>query len=356
MDMVRPAGDINTGAKISRRRALALFLGLPLLAACGGQQSTATAGPSSLGTGGGATATAFPGYTGPTATAGRGTATTAGGAAPAGNVTIRVGSKDFTEQFIVGEMYALMLENAGFKAERKLNLGGTPVAQQALVSNELDLYPEYTGTGLLTVLKLPSNSDRQAVFNSVSSEYRSRFNLVWLDPAPMNNTQALAMRRDGANRFGIRTISDMAAKAGELRMIGPAELEGREDGLPGIQRAYGNFRLKQYVAVDPGLRYQGLVSGQAEVVVAFGTDGQIAANNLVVLEDDKKLFPPYQIAPVVRGQILDANPRVREALNALAPKLTDATMQRLNYEVDGNKKEPAAVAREFLQQEGLIRR
>ena len=352
MDVERPAA--GTGAKITRRRALALFVGLPLLAACGGQQSTATTGPSSLGTGGGATPTTFPGYTGPTAAAGSGTG--AGGAAPASNATIRVGSKDFTEQFIVGEMYALMLENAGFKAERKLNLGGTPVAQQALVSNELDLYPEYTGTGLLTVLKLPSNSDRQAVFNSVSTEYRSRFNLVWLDPAPMNNTQALAMTRDGANRFGIRTISDMAAKAGELRMIGPAEFEGREDGLPGIQRAYGNFRLKQYVAVDPGLRYQGLVNGQAEVVVAFGTDGQIAANNLVVLEDDKKLFPPYQIAPVVRGQILEAAPQIRAALNALAPKLTDATMQRLNFEVDGNKKEPAAVAREFLQQEGLIRR
>lgn len=268
---------------------------------------------------------------------------------------VRVGSKDFTEEFIVGNMYALLLEANGIPVERKLNLGGTPILQQALTSDQVDLYPEYTGTGLLTVLKLPSNTDATQVYNTVRDEYKKQFNLAWLTPAPMNNTQALAMKKDVAARFGIKTFSDMAAQASELTMIGPPEFEQREDGLPGIQKAYGDFKLEKYVSVDPGLRYEGLVNGQADVVVAFGTDGQIAAYDLLVLQDDKGLFPPYQIAPVVRQQALDANPKITELLNKLAPLLTDATMQRLNYEVDGKKREPADVAKEFLQQNGLLK-
>ncbi|HZQ09253.1 MAG TPA: glycine betaine ABC transporter substrate-binding protein [Anaerolineae bacterium] len=268
---------------------------------------------------------------------------------------VRVGSKDFTEEFIVGNMYADLLEANGIPVERKLDLGGTPVLQQALLSDQVDVYPEYTGTGLLTVLKLPSNTDRQQVYNTVKEEYKKQFNLVWLDPAPMNDTQALAMKKDVAAKLGIKTISDMAAQASNLTMIGPPEFEQREDGLPGIQKAYGNFQLKQYIPVDPGLRYQGLVNGQADVVVAFSTDGEIAAYDLLVLEDDKHLFPPYQIAPVVRQQALDANPKIAEVLNKLAPLLDDATMQRLNNEVSGKKREPADVAKEFLQQKGLIK-
>ncbi|MBD2103683.1 glycine betaine ABC transporter substrate-binding protein [Leptolyngbya sp. FACHB-261] len=275
------------------------------------------------------------------------------GAAASGPV--RVASKDFTEQFILGEMYALVLENSGLQVERKLNLGGTPVAQKALESEQIDLYPEYTGTGLLTILKLPVESDPKQVFDTVAKNYQEKFNLVWLDPAPMNNTQALAMTQEGSQKYGIRTISDMAAKASELTMIGPPEFEAREDGLPGLQKAYGDFKLKAYKGIDPGLRYQGLVDGQADVAVAFGTDGEISAFNLVTLEDDKKLFPPYQVAPVVRQAALEANPGIRDALNALAPKLTDDTMRRLNYEVSGKQREPAEVAKEFLTQEGLLK-
>jgi len=274
-------------------------------------------------------------------------------AVQAANV-IRVGSKDFTEQFILGEMYALVIESKGLKVERKLNLGGTPVAQAAITSGEIDVYPEYTGTGLLTVLKLPSQSDPKVVFEQVSKGYKERFNLVWLDPAPMNNTQALVMTQEGSQKFGIKTISQMAAKASELVMIGPPEFQARPDGLPGIQKVYGNFRLKGYRAVDPGLRYIGLVNGQADVAVAFGTDGQISHYNLVLLEDDKKLFPPYQVAPVIRQATLAAHPEIGEALNALAPLLTNATMQRLNFEVDGEQREPAQVAYEFLLQAKLL--
>lgn len=267
---------------------------------------------------------------------------------------VKVGSKDFTEAFIIGEMYALSLEKAGLQVERKLSLGGTPVAQAALQSGEIDLYPEYTGTGLLTVLKEPVASDPKQVYDKVAAAYKEKFNLVWLEPAPMNNTQALAMTKEKADQYGIKTFSDMAAKASNLVMVGAPEFEVREDGLPGIKQKYGNFELKEFKAVDSGLRYKALTDGEADVAVAYGTDGEIAAYNLVVLEDDKKLFPPYQVAPVVRQQALDANPAITAALNAIAPKLTDATMQKLNYEVSGKQREPAEVAKEFLTQEGLL--
>ncbi|HEY1014129.1 MAG TPA: glycine betaine ABC transporter substrate-binding protein [Herpetosiphonaceae bacterium] len=319
--------------KLARFWSMLLLVAVAL-AACGTQE--ATTAPTTGATTDGATAT---------------TGTGTGGAGK----TVKIGSKDFTEQFILGEMYALVLENAGYTVERKLNLGGTPIAQAALESGDIDLYPEYTGTGLLTVLKLPTQTDQKAVFDAVKKGYKDQFNLVWLDPAPMNNTQALAMTKEGAEKYGIKTISDLAAKAGELRMIGPPEFQEREDGLPGIQKAYGDFKLKEYVPVDPGLKYKGLVDGQADVSVAFGTDGEIANFGLVVLQDDKGLFPPYQVAPVVRQQALDANPEVANLLNALAPKLTDAVMQKLNYEVSGNKREAIDVAREFLKQEGLIK-
>lgn len=269
--------------------------------------------------------------------------------------TITVASKDFTEQFILGEMYALLLEDAGYKVERKLNLGGTPVAHQALLNGSIDVYPEYTGTGLLTVLKMDVMSDPQAVFNAVKTAYQDQFDLVWLNPAPMNNTQALAMTKARAAELGITTFSDMVANADQLVLIGPPEFAEREDGVPGLKRVYGDFAFKNFLTVDPGLRYQALLNGEADVVVAFGTDGELAAYDLQSLVDDKGLYPPYQVAPVIRQAALDANPEVADILNKVAPLLTDATMQRLNNEVSGNGREPADVAREFLVQQGLIK-
>lgn len=268
--------------------------------------------------------------------------------------TIRVGSKDFTEQFILGEMYALVLEDQGLNVERKLNLGGTPVAQASLQSDQIDLYPEYTGTGLLTVLKEPTSSDQKQVYETVSQGYKEKYNLVWLDPAPMNNTQALAMTAEKSQQQNIKTLSQMVAKASELVMLGPPEFQEREDGLPGLKKAYGDFQLKEYKSVEMGLRYRGLIDNQGDVVVASGTDGEISAYNLVLLEDDRNLFPPYQVAPVVRQEVLDQHPEIREALNALSSKLTNETMQRLNYQVSGEQQEPAAVAKAFLVQEGMI--
>jgi osmoprotectant transport system substrate-binding protein len=276
------------------------------------------------------------------------------GEAAATDTPIEVGSKDFVEQFILGNMYALVLEDAGFTVNRNLNLGGTDVAQAALMSEEIDLYPEYTGTALLTVLEMPPSSDQEEVYTTVADAYAEQFNLVWLEPAPMNNTQALAMTRERSEELGITTISDLAEQAENLSMVGPAEFREREDGLPGIQEAYGNFELQEYIPVDPGLRYRALVDGEADVAVAFGTDGEIAANDLVLLEDDRNLFPPYQVAPVVRAPVVENNPEIADRLNALSELLTTDVMQQLNNEVTGNEREPDDVARDFLVEQGLI--
>ncbi len=268
--------------------------------------------------------------------------------------TIRVGSKEYTEQLILGEMYALLLENAGFKVERELALGGSPALQDALAANKIDLYPEYTGTGLMTVLKLPVNTDPQQVYDTVAEGYRTEFNLAWLDPAPMNNTYVLVMTQEDSAQYGIKTISDMVAQASQLTMAGTVEFANREDGLPGLKQVYGDFEFERYIPIEPDLKYRALVEGEANVITGFGTDGEISAFNLVSLEDDKQMYPPYQVTPVVRQEILDAHPEVRDILNELAPLLTDETMQRLNNEVSGNKREPADVAKEFLVQQSLI--
>ncbi len=268
---------------------------------------------------------------------------------------ITVGSKDFTESFILGEMYASMLENSGLKVQRKLNLGGTPVAHAALLSGQIDLYPEYTGTGLLTVLKLPVNHNPQQVFETVAKAYQEQFKLVWLTPSPMDNKTVLAMTQATAKKYGIKTISDMVANASKLTIIAPPEFQGREDGLPGLKKLYGDFNFKKLIPADPGLRYKAIASGQADVVLAFGTDGELTTLNLVLLEDDKAFYPPYHVAPVVRASVLVVLPTLRDALNMLAPKFPDEVMRRMNYEVSSKQREPADVAKEFLRETGLLK-
>jgi osmoprotectant transport system substrate-binding protein len=292
--------------QLSRARALALFAAAPLVASCG-----------------------------------------------AGDA-IKIGSKNFTEELILGELYAQSLEHAGLRVTRKLNLGTTDIAMAALQRGEIDLYPEYTGTALLTVLHLPPESDPKRSYAAVKSAYAKRFDLVWLDPAPMNDTQALATSQAIAGRYALGRLSDLGAKANELRLGAVPEFLTRADGLPGLQKRYGGFRFKQVKTVDNGLKYQALEHGDVDVVIAFSTEGQLKADNLVVLEDDKHLFPSYAVAPVVRKTTLDAKPALAEPLNKLAPLLNNDAMQNMNLQVDGKqKREPADVARDFLKQNGL---
>ena len=271
-----------------------------------------------------------------------------------GGDSIKVGSKNFTEELILGELYAQGLESAGLRVTRKLNLGTTDIAMAALQRGEIDLYPEYTGTALLNVLHLPPDSDPKRSYRTVKDGYAKRFGLVWLAAAPMNDTQALATTREVAGRYALGRLSDLAAKANELRLGAVPEFLTRADGLPGLQKRYGGFHFKQTKTVDNGLKYQALEHGDVDVIIAFSTEGQLKADSLVVLEDDKHLFPSYAVAPVVRKAALDAKPSLAEPLNKLAPLLTNEVMQNLNLQVDGKqKREPADVARDFLKQNGL---
>ncbi len=269
---------------------------------------------------------------------------------------VKIGSKDFTEELLLGEMYAQILEANGVPVERRLNLAGTQVAHEALVKGEIDLYPEYTGTGYLFILGINDNEkDPAKVYQKTADEYKSKWNLVWLDPAPMNNTNAIAVTRAAAEQYNLKTMSDFCAAAPNLRFAAIPDFEQRPDGLAGIKSVYGDCNLKSLTVFDPGLKYKAITDGQADAVIAFSTDGQIAGYDLVVMQDDKGLWPPYQVAPVVRGDVLDKNPKVREVLNQLAPLITSDTIAALNWKVDGEKQEYTQVATDFLKEKGLIK-
>jgi osmoprotectant transport system substrate-binding protein len=266
---------------------------------------------------------------------------------------VAVGSKDFTEELILGEMYAQILERNGFSVARKLDLGGTQIAMEALQRGDIDLYPEYTGTALITELKLTPSHDAAANAATVRREYKSRYDLTWLDVAPFNDTQALATTRAIAAKYRMRTLSDLAKTAPQLRLGAIPEFTNRADGLPGLQKAYGGFRFASVKLFEIGLKYKALETGQVDVVVAFGTDGQIEVDRLLVFDDDKHFWPTYQVAPVVRAATLAKYPALATHLNELAPLLTDDVMRGLNAQVDGDKRDPVDVARAFLGQHGL---
>ncbi|MCL4561615.1 MAG: quaternary ammonium transporter [Chloroflexi bacterium] len=271
--------------------------------------------------------------------------------------TIIIGSKNFTEEYIVANMYAQLLQNAGFTVVTKLNLGGTPVAQAAILKGEIDLYPEYTSTALLTVLNDQPLQNPTQIYDTVKSQYEQKYKLTWLDPSPFNDTQALAMTQAGSQKYGITTYSELAAKASQLVIGGPAEFQTRSDGLPGLQKAYGGFQFKSFEQLGTGsLRYQALLNGQIDVAVAFSTDGEIQGDHLVLLKDDKNFYPVYNIAPVVRMDTLQKYPDIATVLNKLAPYLTTPIMSGLNWQVDGPQKmDPAVVAKDFLTQNGLLK-
>lgn len=282
--------------------------------------------------------------------------------------TVTIGSKDFTESVILGEIVAHLLEGNDYTVERELNLGGTVVAHEALVNGDIDTYVEYTGTGLLAILgmELPEmggdatpsatpegSAGVDPVYEIVAREYPEQFGVEWLEPWGFNNTYALAMRSDHIEELGISTISDLVAHAGDLTFGATQEFLVREDGLPGLEETYG-LQFGDSVGLDPGLMYSALADGEVDVISAFATDGRIASLNLGLLEDDQGFFPPYFAAPVVRQDLLEASPEVADILNQLAGQIDDATMAELNLQVDENGEEPGDVARTFLEDQGLI--
>jgi len=339
-------------SSITTVRRLALLLTLALLLAACGQASSGTPAASTA-PAASTDATAPAAATDATAPAATDATAPAGGS----DAPIRVGSKNFTEMYIMGELYAQLLEANGLTVERAFDLGATPIAHSAVVQGDIDLYPEYTSTGLLEVLKQEPISDPAELLSTLRSEYEQQFQLTWLDPSAFNNTNTFAVTKATADRLGLKTYSDLFGKAAEVRLGGPPEFPERND-TANLEQIYGAKidDFKEYSQLGTGsLRYDALKNGDVEAIVAFGTDGRIRADELVLLDDDKSAYPTYNVAPVVRADLLARTPQVSELLNKLGPLLTDEAMQTLNYQVDGpDAREPADVAREFLQASGLL--
>ena len=250
-------------------------------------------------------------------------------------------------------MVGLLMEDAGYPVDYKLRLGGTGLIHEALVNGEINVYIEYTGTALTVMLKEDPLSDPDEVYERVKEAYQEKWNLVWLEPWGFNNTYTVTMQREVARELGIEKISDLKDKAGDLVIGATQEFIPRPDGLAGLEEAYG-FKFKEAKGMDPGLMYQALKEGEVDAISGFATDGRIPALDLINLVDDLGYFPPYYAAPVVRGDLLEKDPGIAEVLNKLAYKIDDTVMAELNYKVDGDKKDPAAVAKKFLQDNGFI--
>ncbi|HET7909419.1 MAG TPA: glycine betaine ABC transporter substrate-binding protein [Nitrospira sp.] len=269
--------------------------------------------------------------------------------------SVTVGSKNFTEQVILGEIVAQHLEHRlGRRIDRKLNLGGTMLAHQALVRGEIDLYPEYTGTALTAILKVPPVHDRAAGIALVRGEYQKRFGLEWLEPLGFNNTFAMVIRGDDAHKHKIATLSDAARYAPGWTLGVGYEFQQRPDGLAGLLKTYRLPIHGTPKTMDLGLLYRALEQRQVTMVAGNATDGQLSALNVVVLEDDQQYFPPYDCGLVVRPDILKDHPAMREALGELVGRFSDQTMRKLNHQVDGEHRPVRDVAEQFLRDAGLL--
>jgi osmoprotectant transport system substrate-binding protein len=272
---------------------------------------------------------------------------------PAQAEPVKIGSKNFTEQFIVAEIYAQALEKAGIEVQKRLNLGATQIAHTALTSGEIDLYPEYTGTALAAVVKGELTSDADKIYADVKTYYEGQLGLTLLKPTAINNGYAIILLPEKAEEYKLKTLSDLGPASKDLTFGAEGTFGERKDGLPGLESVYG-IKFKEFVKFAKlGIRYSALTSKQIDVSFGFSTDWQIEDSKLAVLDDDKGLFPPYYLVPIVRQDALKANPRIAEVLDRIAPLLTNEKMRAMNAAVERDRKEPAEVAAEFLAAEGI---
>ena len=261
--------------------------------------------------------------------------------------TIRIGSKDFTENLIIAELYALALEDAGFEVERKMNIAGS-VIHTSITNDEIDLYPEYTGTGLLAILKLDLITDPDVVYETVKEEYAKQFNITWLEQSQANDSNGLVIRTALAKELNIYTVSDLQKQAQKIRFASQGEFEYREDGIPGLEKVYGEFNFQSITLYDNGLKYKILESMEADVAPAYTTEGQLVNTDLyTLLEDDKNFWPPYYLAPIIRTEVLEENPDIAEVLNKISASLDTKTVTMLNAKVDVDQLEYEEVAKDF---------
>ncbi|HTV57968.1 MAG TPA: glycine betaine ABC transporter substrate-binding protein [Verrucomicrobiae bacterium] len=276
------------------------------------------------------------------------------GCGPGRNHEIIVGSKNFTESALLGEILAQQIENkTHLHVERRFYLAGSFICQQAMLAGRIDVYAEYTGTALTAILHDPIERDRQAVYDRVKREYESRFHFEVMPPFGFNNTFAMVVRGEDARRLNLHTISDAARYAPQWRAGFGYEFMERPDGYAGLARVYGlHFRESPQI-MDLGLLYRALLDKNVDIVAGNSTDGLLSARDLTVLEDNLHYFPPYEAVPVVRDQALASHPDLAAAIAGLADKISDAEMRKMNYEVDGEHRDASVVAREFLCANGL---
>lgn len=267
---------------------------------------------------------------------------------------IKIGHKNFTEQRILGQMFSLLIENKTDLKTEVTELGGTSVCYTALQNNEIDLYPEYTGTAYTVVLKEGELKDPQEVYDYVKKRYEEDYNMHWLHPLGFNNTYTLTVRKNTAEELGLKTISDLVPHVDELILGAEMEfLERQNDGLPGLKKAYDMGDFKEEKGMDHGLIYAALDNEDVDVNDAYSTDGRIAKFDLFVLEDDKQYFPPYFVSPLVTGDFYENYPEAVDALNTLENQLTEDEMQQINLRVDEGE-DARDVAEEILKSKGLI--
>jgi osmoprotectant transport system substrate-binding protein len=268
--------------------------------------------------------------------------------------TIVVGSKNFTEQIVLAELFAQQIEaHSTLHVERRVNLGGTLLCHDALVAGKIDLYPEYTGTALMAVLKEPPQNDPSAVLHRVQDQYRTRFGVEVMPPLGFNNTFAMVVRGDDAAKLHLHTISDIGTFAPKWRAGFGYEFMERADGYRGWVAAYGLHFSGEPRILDLGLLYRALADRQVDLVAGNSTDGLIAALGMVALEDDRRYFPPYEAVPLVRRAMLDKHPEAGTALGQLSGQISEDEMRRMNYAVDGEHRDPADVVRAFRKAKNL---
>jgi osmoprotectant transport system substrate-binding protein len=264
---------------------------------------------------------------------------------------LAIGSKNFTEQLVLGELLAQYLgRSTPLPIDKRFYLAGSYICHQALLAGRIDMYVEYTGTALVAILKQPPSSDHAGVFNTVKDLYSSRFGLKVLPSLGFDNTFAMVMRGNDAHRLRLKTLSDAAAVSPQLRLGVGYEFLERPDGYKGLAARYGLKFAEAPRVMDLGLLYRALQNNQVDLVAGSNTDGLIAALDLVVLEDDLHYFPPYDAVPIVRRETLERHPEVATALYHLSGKITADDMRRMNYAVDGEKRDAALVIRDFIAQ------
>lgn len=274
---------------------------------------------------------------------------------PSHHGRIVIGSKNFTESLILGEFFAQQIEDrTHLKVERRFYLAGTYICQQAILAGRIDIYPEYTGTALIAILKRPAGGDKQQVYARVKEEYERRFQLTLGPPLGFNDTFAMEIRGDDARRLHITTLSQAAAFAPQWRAGFGYEFMERPDGYRGLASAYGLHFVEAPRVMDLGLLARALQDHQIDLAAGNATDGLIPALDLVALEDDKHYFPPYEAVAVVRQQTLQENPEILQAFTDLSGRISDQEMQGLNYAVDGQHRDVKEVVREFLRQKNLV--